>query len=282
MLAAVETASATLESARRRIDDLNVFPVPDGDTGTNMARTVQALAAGLAALGPADATLQAATATRAALHGSPRQLRDHPVAGRARRRTRARARRSLRRSRRRTGSRRRASDAAYAAVTRARRGNDADGDPRDGARRRGGAETAARSVRSRPRSRRASGRSPARPSCCRDCARPASSTQGAPGSSSSCAGCSQASAASRRRPRFPTAELGPARRPRCDARRAVGLPLLHQLPRGGRGGRQGRAHGRAGGVRRQRARRRRSAGVQGARAHRRSRAARCASAPPQA
>ena len=51
VLAAVETASATLESARRRIDDLNVFPVPDGDTGTNMARTVQALAAGLAGSG---------------------------------------------------------------------------------------------------------------------------------------------------------------------------------------------------------------------------------------
>ena len=70
VLAAVETASATLEAARRRIDDLNVFPVPDGDTGTNMARTVQALAAGLAALGPADATRQAETATRAALMGA--------------------------------------------------------------------------------------------------------------------------------------------------------------------------------------------------------------------
>jgi uncharacterized protein len=70
VLVAVETACATLESARRRIDDLNVFPVPDGDTGTNMARTAQALAAALGGLGPSDSTTQAATATRAALMGA--------------------------------------------------------------------------------------------------------------------------------------------------------------------------------------------------------------------
>ena len=26
---------AAMEASRRRIDDLNVYPVPDGDTGTN-------------------------------------------------------------------------------------------------------------------------------------------------------------------------------------------------------------------------------------------------------
>ena len=42
-------------------------------------------------------------------------------------------------------------------------------------------------------------------------------------------------------PPLATAELGHRRRARCHARRAVGLPLLHELPRRGRGGRQGRA-----------------------------------------
>jgi DAK2 domain fusion protein YloV len=70
LLVAVATACATLEAARHRIDDLNVFPVPDGDTGTNMARTAEAVAAALAALGPSDRATQAAVATRAALMGA--------------------------------------------------------------------------------------------------------------------------------------------------------------------------------------------------------------------
>jgi DAK2 domain fusion protein YloV len=35
-------ALAALEASRARIDDLNVYPVPDGDTGTNMVETVRA------------------------------------------------------------------------------------------------------------------------------------------------------------------------------------------------------------------------------------------------
>jgi len=70
LVLAVDTACATLEAARRRIDDLNVFPVPDGDTGTNMARTAEAVAIALRELGPADAAAQAAVATRAALMGA--------------------------------------------------------------------------------------------------------------------------------------------------------------------------------------------------------------------
>jgi fatty acid kinase len=35
-------ALAALEASRQRIDDLNVYPVPDGDTGTNMILTVRA------------------------------------------------------------------------------------------------------------------------------------------------------------------------------------------------------------------------------------------------
>ena len=40
-LALARAALAGIEASRSRIDDLNVYPVPDGDTGTNMAETVQ-------------------------------------------------------------------------------------------------------------------------------------------------------------------------------------------------------------------------------------------------
>src|SRR3954449_7717668 len=36
-------ALAALEPSRRRLDDLNVYPVADGDTGTNMTLTVRAV-----------------------------------------------------------------------------------------------------------------------------------------------------------------------------------------------------------------------------------------------
>ncbi len=35
----IESASANLKNNRKAVDDLNVFPVPDGDTGTNMSLT---------------------------------------------------------------------------------------------------------------------------------------------------------------------------------------------------------------------------------------------------
>jgi uncharacterized protein len=38
----LERVHAALSAQRERIDELNVFPVPDGDTGTNMTLTVQA------------------------------------------------------------------------------------------------------------------------------------------------------------------------------------------------------------------------------------------------
>ncbi|HEY2074111.1 MAG TPA: DAK2 domain-containing protein [Gaiellaceae bacterium] len=40
----VDGALASLEASRQRIDDLNVYPVPDGDTGTNLTLTVRAVA----------------------------------------------------------------------------------------------------------------------------------------------------------------------------------------------------------------------------------------------
>jgi uncharacterized protein len=41
LLELIGAASASLELSRRRIDDLNVYPVPDGDTGTNLALTAR-------------------------------------------------------------------------------------------------------------------------------------------------------------------------------------------------------------------------------------------------
>ena len=40
---AVESACASLESRRQEVNDLNVFPVADGDTGDNMAMTLRAV-----------------------------------------------------------------------------------------------------------------------------------------------------------------------------------------------------------------------------------------------
>jgi len=42
LLAALEAAAAWLEDHRASVDALNVFPVPDGDTGTNMSMTLNA------------------------------------------------------------------------------------------------------------------------------------------------------------------------------------------------------------------------------------------------
>ena len=36
---------AWLEHNRERVNQLNVYPVPDGDTGTNMSRTLDAVVA---------------------------------------------------------------------------------------------------------------------------------------------------------------------------------------------------------------------------------------------
>ena len=41
-LAAFRSAVATLEANVDEVNALNVFPVPDGDTGTNMLATVRA------------------------------------------------------------------------------------------------------------------------------------------------------------------------------------------------------------------------------------------------
>ncbi len=61
---------ATIEAARPRIDDLNVYPVPDGDTGTNLALTVAAVVEALERPGPDDRAGLAHEVSRAALMGA--------------------------------------------------------------------------------------------------------------------------------------------------------------------------------------------------------------------
>jgi uncharacterized protein len=46
-LALARAALAALEASRQRIDDLNVYPVPDGDTGTNMTETARTVVSAL-------------------------------------------------------------------------------------------------------------------------------------------------------------------------------------------------------------------------------------------
>jgi DAK2 domain fusion protein YloV len=63
-------AAATLEASRQRINDLNVYPVPDGDTGTNLSLSVAAVVDALAAADPAPPAGLAALVRRAALMGA--------------------------------------------------------------------------------------------------------------------------------------------------------------------------------------------------------------------
>jgi DAK2 domain fusion protein YloV len=63
-------ALLSLERNRRRIDDLNVYPVPDGDTGTNLTLTVRAAVEQLQATTTRDLATLAAELTRAALMGA--------------------------------------------------------------------------------------------------------------------------------------------------------------------------------------------------------------------
>ncbi len=63
-------ALANLETNRRRIDDLNVYPVPDGDTGTNLTLTARAIVEALEQSSAADRVALGKELTRAALMGA--------------------------------------------------------------------------------------------------------------------------------------------------------------------------------------------------------------------
>src|SRR5438045_6125482 len=57
-----------LRAHQEVINRLNVYPVPDGDTGTNMALTLEAVAAELESLGESDVEMSAVC--KAVAHGS--------------------------------------------------------------------------------------------------------------------------------------------------------------------------------------------------------------------
>jgi fatty acid kinase len=63
-------ALASLEASRGRIDDLNVYPVPDGDTGTNLTLTVRAVAEAVETAEPGERPALAHAVARAALMGA--------------------------------------------------------------------------------------------------------------------------------------------------------------------------------------------------------------------
>ena len=65
------SAAATIENRKQKLNDLNVFPVPDGDTGTNMSMTINAAAQDLRRL--EDPSLEkAASAAASAMHPGAR------------------------------------------------------------------------------------------------------------------------------------------------------------------------------------------------------------------
>ncbi len=67
---ALISAANNLSNYRKQVDDLNVFPVPDGDTGTNMSMTLSNSARELEKLSGATAGKVAATNASALLRGA--------------------------------------------------------------------------------------------------------------------------------------------------------------------------------------------------------------------
>ena len=68
--AVISGANSILKN-RKYVDDLNIFPVPDGDTGTNMSMTIGAGSDAMGALGDEDTTAKVAkTAASAMLRGA--------------------------------------------------------------------------------------------------------------------------------------------------------------------------------------------------------------------
>ena len=63
-------ASASLDAEKQKINELNVFPVPDGDTGTNMSLTIGTAAAELRQKIPATVGQATALCASAMLRGA--------------------------------------------------------------------------------------------------------------------------------------------------------------------------------------------------------------------
>jgi DAK2 domain fusion protein YloV len=67
---AIQAGYAWLEQHRAAVNALNVFPVPDGDTGTNMTLTLRAATKGIAEMTETSAASVAETLARGALMGA--------------------------------------------------------------------------------------------------------------------------------------------------------------------------------------------------------------------
>ncbi len=63
-------ALAAIEASRKRIDDLNVYPVPDGDTGTNLTLTMRAIDEAVQSSSATEREAIAKEISRAALMGA--------------------------------------------------------------------------------------------------------------------------------------------------------------------------------------------------------------------
>ena len=64
------SAAASIEINKQKLNELNVFPVPDGDTGTNMSMTINAAAADLRKLDNPDLSAASGAAASAMLRGA--------------------------------------------------------------------------------------------------------------------------------------------------------------------------------------------------------------------
>ncbi len=70
MRSMIISAAASIEINKQALNDLNVFPVPDGDTGTNMSMTINAAAADLRKLDSPSLDKAASTGASAMLRGA--------------------------------------------------------------------------------------------------------------------------------------------------------------------------------------------------------------------
>ena len=67
---AVISAAENITAHRKDVDELNVFPVPDGDTGTNMAMTINNASRELSVSSEEELSSVAKTASMALLRGA--------------------------------------------------------------------------------------------------------------------------------------------------------------------------------------------------------------------
>ena len=67
---AILSGANNIANQRTRVDELNVFPVPDGDTGTNMSMTIGAARAELEAMPDSCTVAEASKTAASAMHAA--------------------------------------------------------------------------------------------------------------------------------------------------------------------------------------------------------------------